>query len=175
MTDSSTEFTTPVRIEVFVRAHASAAVVESLRELVARARRLEDALDAAVHVSTWTAVRPSLEELSDSGPSITETIEAFQSWANREGYDLEPAFDWRETPSMIGHRAAEVRVPTVCVAVYTDGDLQCVAPCADGDCTYTVVDCLSRLEEGIIAPFEDRDDGTRGSSAEQYARPEDSE
>jgi len=187
MTDSSTEFTASVRIEVFLRAHTSPAVVESLSDLVARARRLEDALDAAVHVETWTAVRPALEELSDSGSSITGTVEAFQSWADREGYDLEPAFDWRETSSVIGNRAAEVRVPTACVAVYTDGDLQCVAPCSDGDCSYTVMDCLAKLEEGVIEPepFDTReqDDGSRRPSdsdestenAERYARAEELE
>ena len=187
MTDSSTEFTAPIRIEVFVHAHTSAAVVEPLKELVARARRLEDAIGAAVHIETWTAVRPALEELSDSGPSITGTVEAFQSWADQEGYDLEPAFDWRETPSVIGHRAAEVRVPTACVAVYADDDLQCVAPCTDGDRSYTVMDCLARLEEGVIEPepfdTRERNDVSRGASdgnestenAERYARSEELE
>ncbi|MFD1561980.1 HTH domain-containing protein [Haloarchaeobius amylolyticus] len=180
MTDTQTKSTAPVRIELFIQAHASTAVVESLRELVARARRLEDAIGAAVHVETWTAVRPALEELSDSGPSVSGTVEAFRSWADRHGYDLEPAFDRRETPSIVGLRATEVRVPTACVAVYADGDIQCVAPCADGDRIYTVMDCLTGLEDGITEPFGARDDAPRGSSdsdgpAERYARPEETE
>jgi len=180
MRDTQAESTAPVRIELFIQAHASTAIVESLRELVTRARQLEDAIGAAVHVETWTAVRPVLEEVSDSGPSVSETVETFRSWADRHGYDLEPAFDRRETPSIIGRRAAEVRVPTACVAVYADGDLQCVAPCADGDRVYTVTDCLARLEDGITEPFGARDDIPRGSSngdgpTERYTRLEETE
>lgn len=179
-TDDRLESTTPVRIELFIQAHAAAATVKPLRDLVARARRLEDAIDAAVHVETWTTVRPALEEVSDSGVSISETVETFRSWAGRHGYDLEPGFGWRETTSIVGQQAAEVRVPTACVAVYADGSLQCVAPCADGDRVYTVSDCLAKLEDGITEPFGTRNERPPDSSEgdgprERYARPEEQE
>ncbi|WP_226479271.1 HTH domain-containing protein [Natrinema amylolyticum] len=157
MIDANTASTETVRIEVFLRNNASAAVVEPLREIVARARRLEKrAIAADVRVETWTSVRPALERLSDAGPSVSLTVDAFESWADREGYTLRPAFERHETESMLGHRpVAEIQVPTICVAVYEDDDLRCVAPCSDGDRTYTVEDCLDALEDGSTEPFTD--------------------
>lgn len=167
-------------MEVFLRTHASAAVVESLRELVARARRLEDAIDATVEVETWSSVRPAIEELSDSGASISLTVDAFRSWADREGYTLRPGFDRRETPSMLGRRASEIRVPNVCVAVYEDDELRCVAPCtdevdetgeADEDRTYTVERCLAALKAGVTEPFAGRDEPRPKGFEETIERP----
>lgn len=154
MTDSVTESTAPIRVELFLRKCAPADSVEGLKETVARCRRLEERdLNADVRVKTWSSVRPALEELSDSGPSVSLTVDAFQSWADREGYTLR-SFERRETATMLGRRpAAKILVPTLCVAVYEDDDLQCVAPCSDGDRTYTVDDCLSALEDGVTDAF----------------------
>lgn len=159
MTDSVTDSTQTIRVEVFLRKCAPADTVEWLKETAARSRRLEERNETVdVRVKTWSSVRPALEELSDSGPSVTLTVDAFQSWADREGYALR-SFDRREIPTMLGRRsAAEIRVPTVCVAVYEDDDLECVAPCSDGDRTYTVDDCLSALEDGITDAFAGRDE-----------------
>lgn len=156
MRNRKTDSTETVRIELFLRTSAPAALVEPLRETVARARRLEER-DMAddVRVTSWSAVRPALEELSDSGPSVSRTVDAFESWADREGYSLRPAFDRCETTSMLGRPAAQIQVPTVCIAVYEGDDLQCVAPCSDGDRTYTVEDCLAALEDGATEPFAD--------------------
>lgn len=159
MTDSVTDSTAAIRVEVFLRKCAPADSVEGLKETVARSRRLEERdLNADVRVKTWTSVRPALEELSDSGPSVSITVDAFQSWADREGYRLN-SFERRETPTMLGRRpAVKIRVPTVCVAVYEDDNLQCVAPCTDGERTYTVDDCLTALEDGVTDAFADRDE-----------------
>lgn len=165
MPDSNTRRTETVRIDVFLQSDVSAAVVESLRETVARARRLEDR-DAVtdVDVETWTSVVPVLEKLGDSGPSVSLTVDAFRRWADREGYALR-SFERRETTSMIGRRpVVRIRVPTVCVAVYEAGDLQCVAPCSDGDRTYTVAECLTALENGATEPFATRDESVRDPS-----------
>ncbi len=167
MPDTNADSTDPVRIVVYLRADASAAVVDPLRETVARARRLEDGdadVDATVRVETWTSVRPVLEKLDDSGPSVSLTVEEFQRWADREGYTLR-TFERRETASMLGQRpAVRVRVPTVCVAVYEGEDLQCVTPCSDGDRTFTVAECLTALENGATDPFATPDDADRDES-----------
>lgn len=162
MTETTTGFGERVRIEVFLRSHASATVVEPLRETVTRARRLEETRNVDVRVKTWATVRPALEVLSDSGPSVSLTVDSFRSWADEEGDTLRPAFERRETASLLDRRpAAEIRVPTVCVAVYEDGDLECVAPCSDGDRTYSVEECLAALEDGVTEPFPDRDGSQR--------------
>lgn len=158
MSGSTTTSTDPVRVEVFLRTRTPPDVVERLRTLVERARQLE-ATDAVtdVHVRTWAPVRPALEELSDSGPSVALTVNAFRSWADREGYSLRPGFARRETSSLIEDRpAAEIQVPIVSVAVYEDDTLQCVAPCADGERTYTVAECLEALEGGAVDPLAER-------------------
>ncbi|SEP81056.1 HTH domain-containing protein [Natrinema salaciae] len=162
MPDTNADSTDPVRIVVYLRADASAAVVDPLRETVTRARRLEDGDgDATVRVETWASVRPVLEKLDDSGPSVSPTVEEFQRWADREGYALR-SFERCETTSMVGQRpAVQVRVPTVCVAVYEGEDLQCVAPCSNGDRTYTVAECLTALENGATDPFVTPDDAGR--------------
>ncbi|RZH69508.1 HTH domain-containing protein [Natrinema altunense] len=177
MRDANPASTETVRIEVFLRNNASAAVVEPLRSIVSRARCLEErAIAADVRVKTWTSVRTALEELSDAGPSVSLTVDAFESWADREGYTLRPAFDRHETDSMLEHRpATEIQVPTVCVAVYEDDDLQCVAPCSDGDRTYTVEECLDALEDGSTRPFPDRGEPIRdgfGDATETAAQTE---
>ncbi|WP_222918827.1 HTH domain-containing protein [Natrinema sp. SYSU A 869] len=177
MMDANTASTETVRIEVFLRNNASAAVVEPLKAIVARAHRLEErAGDADVRVKTWTSVRPALEELGDAEPSVSPTVDTFESWADREGYTLRPAFERHETESMLSRRSTtEIQVPTVCVAVYEDDDLQCVAPCSDGDRTYTVENCLNALEDGSTEPFADRDEpilDRLDDSVENHARTE---
>ncbi|WP_341850649.1 HTH domain-containing protein [Natronococcus wangiae] len=51
----------------------------------------------------------------------------------------------------------EIQVPVVCVAVYDDDKLRCVAPCSDGGQTYTVEACLTAVEAGAIKPFAGQD------------------
>lgn len=177
MADPDTRSAETVRIDVFLRPDASPSLVESLRETVTRARHLEDR-DAAtdVRVETWTSVRPALERLADSGPSVSLIVDAFRRWADREGYAL-PSFERRETSSMLGHRpTVRIRVPTVCVAVSEGGDLQWVAPCSDGDRTYSVEACLTALENGVTEAFAARGESVRDPSADRFGnrtRPED--
>ncbi|WP_340681224.1 HTH domain-containing protein [Natrinema gelatinilyticum] len=160
MTDSVTHSAQPILIEVFLRSRASADTVEMLRETVTRLHRLEKRHGCIdVRVRTWSSVRPAIERLADTGPSVSRIVETFQSWADRAGYTLRPAFTEHQTPSRLGHDAmSEIRVPVVCVAVYEDGDLQYVAPCSDGDRIHTVDECLSMLEDDETDPVSDQDD-----------------
>ncbi|AGB38842.1 HTH domain-containing protein [Natronococcus occultus] len=149
----------PVRVDLFVRADSAADTVERLSDLVARARRLEDRDTVAeVEVKTWTTVRPALEALSDSASSVSTTVATFQAWADRTGYSLAPAFARRETRSLLHPGSStELRVPVASLAVYEDGELRWVAPCADDDRSYDVEDCLAALEDGVLTPAPDRE------------------
>lgn len=143
-----------VRVVLYLQQHASAELVQRLRRTGARVRRLEADGIADVEIKTWAAVNPALEEFSDSGPSVSLTVKSFQAWADREGYTLRPAFARRETTSMLSSRpAAEIRVPIMCLAVYEDNNLCCIAPCSDGERTYSVEKCLAALEAGFTEPF----------------------
>nr|WP_254523880.1 HTH domain-containing protein [Natrinema caseinilyticum] len=145
-----------------------------LRETVARSHRLEEQHGGIdVCVKTWSSVRPAIERLADTGPSVSEIFETFQSWADRAGYTLRPAFKEHQTPSRLGHDAmSEIRVPVVCVAVYENGDLRYVAPCSDGERIHTVDECLSALEDGETGPVSDRDDKSESPRKWPGDRPE---
>lgn len=143
-----------IRVVLYLRQHTSAEIVHRLRQTVARVRRLEADGIAEVEVKTWGSVNPALEELSDSGPSVSLTVKSFQVWADREGYTLRPAFEQREITSLISSRpATEITVPIVCLAVYDHDELCCVAPCSDGNRTYSVEHCLAAVEARLTAPF----------------------
>lgn len=143
-----------VRAVLYLRQHASGEIVQQLRRTVTRVRQLQADKIADVEIKTWAAVNPALEELSDSGPSVTLTVKSFQTWADREGYTLQPAFTRRETSSMLSSRSTtEITVPIMCLAVYEDSDLCCVAPCSNGERTYSVEQCLAALEAGLTEPF----------------------
>lgn len=149
-----TEQAATIRAVLYLRQHTSPEIVQRLRQTVSRVRRLEIDEIAEVEVKTWGSVNPALEELSDSGPSVSLTVKSFQAWADHEGYTLRPAFDQRETHSLLNSRpVAEIQVPIVCVAVYEDDDLCCVAPCSDGGQKYSVEQCLAALEAGLTDPF----------------------
>lgn len=153
MTKSS-EQTERIRAELYLRKRASSEIVQQLRKTVTGVRRLETDGIADVEIKTWATVNPALEELSDSGPSVSLTVKSFQTWADREGYTLRPAFTRRETTSLISSRpAVEIQVPIVCLVVYEDDELRCVAPCSDGDRMYSVEKCLTALEAGLTDPF----------------------
>lgn len=160
MTRPTTSPPESVRVELFLRTRAPSDVVERLHELTDRVRRLAaDDTVTEVRVRTWTSVQPALEELSDTGRSVTQTVDAFRSWAEQHGCTLRPGFERRETTSMVSRRSAtELQVPIASLAVYEGETLQCVAPCSDGDRTYTVDDCVTALEEGRdeLEPFAGR-------------------
>ena len=96
----------------------------------------------------------ALERLSDTGPSISFIVDAFQAWAGREGYSLRPVFSRCEISPLLECRpSSELRVPTACLAVSVDGELTCVVPCSDGERTYSVGACLNALEAGRTEPL----------------------
>ncbi|SDJ85868.1 HTH domain-containing protein [Natronorubrum texcoconense] len=157
MTESSAN-PPSIRAVLYLRKRASPETVQQLKRIVDRVRRLETDGIAEVAVETWTSVTPALEELGDSGPSISLTVNSFRAWASGEGYTLEPSFDRRETGSMLdGRSAVQIRVPIVSLAVYESDTLRCVAPCSDGERTYSVEQCLAALEVGFTEPFAFRD------------------
>ncbi|MFU8867899.1 HTH domain-containing protein [Natronococcus sp.] len=158
MNTSTTHSLRRVRVELFVRTNPPTEAVERLADLAARVRRLEDRTTVAeVAVETWTTVRPALEALSDSEPAVSPVVDAFEEWADRAGYSLSPSFARCETESLLSRGSrAELRVPLASLAVYEDETLRWVAPCSDGERSYSVEDCLAALEEGGIEPSSER-------------------
>ncbi len=89
MTDP-TAHSPSIRAVLYLRHRASPDTVQRLRELAERVRRLEADGIAEAAVETWSCVTPAVEELGDSGPSVSLTVKAFRTWASDEGYALEP-------------------------------------------------------------------------------------
>lgn len=144
-----------LRVELRVRETTTTSEDERQRGVYERLARLRDAGKIAeMSVEHWgQRVHTRAAGAPDDGPihdADRATYEAFETWAERTGHDLEPAFSAHRHGSLIGDERAEViRVPVVCLAVYDDDDeLRGVAPCTTDAGVRTVDDCLAALQSG---------------------------
>lgn len=83
---------------------------------------------------------------------VLERFEAFRSWADRAGVDVEPPFETRTRTSMVSGSETDLLVlPLICVALYDEaGGLVGVYPhSADGE-TCTVEDAIDSLQVGEV-------------------------
>jgi hypothetical protein len=148
MTDAETVTTaeSKPRVDVYLREQVPPPVAKTVDDTVERLHELErDGVVSEVSVDSWG--HRSVRGVDESG-SIETTIREFERWADRTGHSLRPAFDRREVSSMFCEGSVlRHDVPIISLAVYEDGQLQCVTPCTDDDCTYTVRDCLDVLAE----------------------------
>jgi hypothetical protein len=132
-TPSRTE--TERRVECWVRSLArvpdgpQARVVRRLEWLVT-----DDRLDTLA-VETWPAAVPTDRErlLGSHERTVHERLDAFETWADREGRELGPGFEQRP----VGHNYLDAPVervwtlPTVALAEYREDELVRVTPSAD--------------------------------------------
>ncbi|WP_380675446.1 HTH domain-containing protein [Salinigranum sp. GCM10025319] len=126
-----------VRGDMFGANDQQNAVVDRLRELD------DDDVIEGYDVRVWNSrVRLTGTET----PAEVEQYRAFESWADAANVDIDPFFTVRERDSFVDGTARELILPVMCLAVHGDDGLEAVAPCARGDETYTVRDCLAELE-----------------------------
>lgn len=140
------------RIEVWIRSFAPSTGAKRDRALK-RARQLGARTDASVEIGVWGK---SIERIEDDstrrrdGPgvgTVRDRVEAFTDWADRAGVSIEPFFNSRRVESTIlGESYRIVRLPTVAVAEYRDGDLAHVAPNRETRSDRTVA-AIDRLDE----------------------------
>ncbi|CCQ36015.1 uncharacterized protein Nmlp_1827 [Natronomonas moolapensis 8.8.11] len=145
----------PPRVVVWVRelsvppGDPREAVLSRLGELESRG------LVADVSLRVWGAtVDAAVVDGGEFEQPVRSCVAEFHRWAERTGHSLEPAFRREQRSSMLStERSAVVRLPRVCVAVYTDGGLRGVFPCSPAEeaGTETVWDCLDRLGAGAAA------------------------
>lgn len=70
----------------------------------------------------------------------------FQTWAERTGAALRPAFTLRERASLVSEQTVTSLVlPTACLAIHVDGELATVVPHRTDATTYTVEEALDDL------------------------------
>lgn len=118
-------------------------VVDRLTDLE-RAERIDD---FCVHV--WgRAIRPTGPlEGTDYHRSILDRLREFEEWLDRRGGAADRLFERREVDSaVVDESYTVISLPTMCLAVYEDGELSGVYPYDDADGSHSVLDCLSELE-----------------------------
>lgn len=147
-----------IRVELYIRA-PTIETGNRQQDVYDRLRSLNEAGDIAeLSVEVW-GMQVRIED--DANPAMDDThtrrvrdqYETFREWARGHGCELEPAFSICTTGSLItDHREQVVRLPMICLAVYDDTELIAVAPCSTDDGSYTVEDCLTRLEAADGVP-----------------------
>lgn len=104
--------------------------------------------DEAGLEATWEGVETVADDTRDGA---LETYEEFREWAAANDVSLEPAFDRR--PRYV-EGTTELReaviFPVVALALFDDGRLRAVLPCADEFDHYTVHEALEGFERGDL-------------------------
>ncbi len=118
-------------------------VIEQLETLDAEGRI------AAYEIHIWTKairLRGPLEGTSYY-QRVLEHVEAFQQWADDEPVRLNPAFKIQTVDCEITDETYRVlSLPSICIAVYKDGELCAVYPHSTDGTLRTASSCLNELE-----------------------------
>lgn len=89
--------------------------------------------------------------------TVLESLREFEEWLQRNGADADRLFKRREVDStIVDETYSVISLPTMCLAVYEEGDLSGVYPYADGEGTHTVREGLSELEQAGSSVAMDR-------------------
>lgn len=143
-------------VRLWVRETAPYGVTERVRTVHERLKHLVERGDVAgVEVNVWGRMVASPVEgpPDDLSAGLRKTLDEFETWADRTGRTLEPAFGVHERASdLAGESDRVVSLPVLCLAVYLDDDLVAVFPCSETDGVRTVEDCLALLEGGDGLP-----------------------
>lgn len=87
---------------------------------------------------------------------VFDHFTAFQQWANKESVQLNSAFNIQLLNCEItGETYRVLSLPSICLAVYEDGELCGVFPHVDGDTVRTVSSCLDSLESSSPLEYAD--------------------
>lgn len=153
-----------MNVECYVRAGAHNEsinhILDSLQEYAQ-----EGTIDN-LSITVWPS-DTRLVECTENTP-VRNCYSEFQEWSERNGVSLQPAFTHKERSSLInGSSETVLCVPTLCVAVYIDGELVNIAPHTRQSNAYTVEDILSFIEEFALEPSSEN---TSQSVPEQTVR-----
>lgn len=129
-------------VECYVRAASLVAPVDANVEALRDHERRGVIDDLAVE--TW----PDEVALTGAAEETTEVARyrRFETWAERAGVSLRPAFAVRERTTLVDDGAEVVlTLPVFCLAVSVNGHLELVAPHRTASTTYAVDDVLADL------------------------------
>lgn len=146
-------------VKLFVRANPELGCERQKRAVLERLDKLETQGQIATYkICIWA------KEIRVSGPlegtqyyqRVFDHFTAFQQWANEESVMLKSAFNIQLVDCEITDETYRVlSLPSICVAVYEDGELCGVFPHADGETVRTVSHCLDSLENSSPLEYAD--------------------
>lgn len=143
---------TPATVELWIRSFAPASAGPSQKRALERLEELEssDPIES-VEVGVWGKEVEQTDHASriPQLQRIETRLEAFETWADNTGRQLEPFFRNTHVESTITETSHDVwRLPTVALAEFDEDDeLLHVAPCRNDERTVDVFDRFDALLE----------------------------
>lgn len=139
-----------ISVELFVRSLSPRGAQTSLDATVERLHALDRrGTIEGFSLTVWgDRLRRESADNTAVGRAVLDRIERFEAWADR--HDLSSCFERRDVRSTItGDRHTDIVLPVLCIAVYENDRLGCVAPwmSADGDRTHTIEDCIDAIAD----------------------------
>lgn len=126
----------------------------------------EDGLIDDLDVDIW-GPSMGLTQLDERDPAATretETVMEFKQWADKHGYTLQPAFEWRSAESGEDEET-QVVTPLITLAVYSGEDLQAVYPHVDDEDVWTVHDGVEALASRATNTEQEEDEQSENLAA----------
>ena len=140
----------PVRAAVRLRPLGPAGLNPPQIEVINRFETLtEDGLIDDLDVDIWGPSR-GITQSDERDPAAipeTERVMEFKQWAEKHGYTLQPAFEWRTAESGEDEEM-QVVTPLITLAVYSGEHLQAVYPHVADEDVWTVHDGVEALISG---------------------------
>ncbi|KZN23248.1 hypothetical protein A4G99_14475 [Haladaptatus sp. R4] len=139
-----------MHVELFVRVNPSHGAEQQKQAVIDRLRTLErngniESVDVHVWGREFRLDGPL--EGTDYHESISNHVNEFEQWLAENSVSMDGFFSHRDIDSSISdERYSVISLPFICLAVYQDDELRDLYPHRDSEMTYTVHDCLNRLE-----------------------------
>lgn len=144
------------RVELYLCAEPQFGVEHQKQSVIDRLHALErdDKIDE-FDISLWgREIRPTGPlEGTDYHTSVLADLREFEEWAEQHDASAARPFKRRTLDSDIVDETYDViSLPTMCIAVYEDGQLRGVYPYGDAEGTHTVRKCLDDLDDADTEP-----------------------
>lgn len=154
-----------VTLELYVRSLSPAGAREHQERTLERIATLEDDGTIAgydVHVWGDQLCLSAAATRTDAGQFVRNRVSEFKQWARENDVSFEGGFDAREVASAFtGEEHTVIEFPVTTLAEFRGDDLVSVAPGKRGESTYTVVDRLDALADGMDTSIEASDESFR--------------
>lgn len=141
-----------ISVELFVRTLSPTGARAQQEAVIDRIQQLEaEAVINEFSLTVWgerICPESAAAKRTATGRTVLDRIEEFESWLGRTDIPSESAFETQDIDSaVIDEQYSVVVLPMLCLAVYEDDHLGCVAPWSNAETTHSVVDCLDAVAD----------------------------